>query len=405
MSNKTVAQQGVDDLVMLPKVSEESIVENIKKRYDNDLIYTYIGPVLVSINPYKDLRNTGEQFVGMYHGHFPHENPPHLYALAEEAHRTMKGEGTNQCILISGESGAGKTEAAKIIMGYISFVTGKSDKVEYVKRVVLESNPLLEAFGNAKTIRNNNSSRFGKYFEIQFDQYGDPCGGKVTNYLLEKSRVVYQQEGERNFHFFYNLICGAGNNEMQKLQLYSADNFYYTSQGNSLTVDGMDDAQDYKEVRTAMSVVGISPQEQNDIIQIVAGILHIGNIYFVEGQKGHATVHDPNSLQLASKVLGVDAFILQNALLQRVIQTGGGGATSARGTTYNVPQNVEQATGAKNALAREIYSRLFDWIVAKVNTALQKYQVPFKTVIGILDIYGFEIFGVLLIFFYFLIFY
>jgi len=391
MSNKTVAKQGVDDLVMLPKVTEEAIVENIRKRYENDLIYTYIGPVLISMNPYKDLKNTGEHIVTNYRGRFPHENPPHAYALAEEAYRTMKGEGLNQCILISGESGAGKTEAAKIIMSYVSFVTGKSERVEYVKSVVLESNPLLEAFGNAKTIRNNNSSRFGKYFEIQFDAYGDPSGGKITNYLLEKSRVVYQQENERNFHFFYNLLSGADDQTVQSLSLYTADNYFYTNQGQSYTVEGMDDSSDYRDVRNSMSVVGIPNDEQENIVMLIAGVLHLGNVAFSQDGKGNAAVGDPNVLNFAASMLSVDPYTLTNAMLFRVIQTGGSGARG--GSTYNVPQNPQQALGAKDALSREIYSRLFDWIVNKINTSLGKYQTPFKSVLGILDIYGFEIFG------------
>eukprot|EP01117_Protostelium_nocturnum_P004082 TRINITY_DN1536_c3_g1_i2.p1 TRINITY_DN1536_c3_g1~~TRINITY_DN1536_c3_g1_i2.p1 ORF type:complete len:1084 (-),score=304.60 TRINITY_DN1536_c3_g1_i2:217-3468(-) len=392
-SNKTVAKQGVDDLVMLPKVSEDAIVENIRKRYENDLIYTYIGPVLISMNPYKDLKNTGEHLVGMYRNHFPHENPPHCYALAEEAYRAMRGEGLSQCVLISGESGAGKTEAAKIIMSYISFVTGKSDRVEFVKSVVLESNPLLESFGNAKTIRNNNSSRFGKYLEIQFDAYGDPSGGKVTNYLLEKSRVVYQQGNERNFHFFYNLLAGADDRTVQNLTLYAPEYFFYVNQGESPTVDGMNDAEDYQDVLKSMRVVGISDAERENILYIIAGILHLGNLAFTPDAKGNAVVTGNNAqaLQLASGLLQVDGSTLTSALTFRVIQTGGSGART--GSTYNVPQNPQQALGAKDALSREIYSRLFDWIVAKINAALGKYQTPFRSVIGILDIYGFEIFG------------
>jgi len=334
MSNKTVAKQGVDDLVMLPKVTEEAIVENIRKRYENDLIYTYIGPVLISMNPYKDLKNTGEHIVTNYRARFPHENPPHAYALAEEAYRTMKGEGLNQCILISGESGAGKTEAAKIIMSYVSFVTGKSERVEYVKSVVLESNPLLEAFGNAKTIRNNNSSRFGKYFEIQFDAYGDPSGGKITNYLLEKSRVVYQQENERNFHFFYNLLSGADDQTVQSLSLYTADNYFYTNQGQSYTVEGMDDSSDYRDVRNSMTVVGIPNNEQENIVMLIAGVLHLGNVAFGQDGKGNAAVGDANVLNFAASMLSVDPYTLTNALLFRVIQTGGSGAVVVRRTMF-----------------------------------------------------------------------
>jgi len=388
---KAVAQQGVDDMVMLPKVGEDAIVENIKKRYEHNLIYTCIGPVLIAVNPYKNLGNSGKEFVAMYHGHFPHENPPHLYTLGEEAYRSMKSEKTNQCILISGESGAGKTESAKIIMGYISFVTGGSEKVEYVKRVVLESNPLLEAFGNAKTLRNNNSSRFGKYFEIQFDGNGDPSGGKITNYLLEKSRVVYQQNGERNYHFFYNLLAGASQDEISNLGLGGPEYFFYVNQGQCYTVDGINDREDYQEVRTAMTTMSITPDEQWYILQMIAGILHLGNVSFTEDQKGNAKVADKGTLEFAAALFQVDAMSLLNSLTYRVIQTGG--ASSARASTYNVPQNPSQASGAKDAMAREVYSRLFDWLVIKVNAALSYYQVPYKNVIGILDIYGFEIFN------------
>jgi len=257
--------------------------------------------------------------------------------------------------------------------------------------VVLESNPLLEAFGNAKTIRNNNSSRFGKYLEIQFDAYGDPSGGKITNYLLEKSRVVYQQENERNFHFFYNLLAGADDQTVQRLSLYTSDNFFYTNQGACYTVDGMDDSSDYRDVRHSMTVVGVTPADQENIIQLVAGILHLGNVAFGNDAKGNATVGDGNVLHFAASMLSVDASTLTSALLFRVIQTGGSGARG--GSTYNVPQNPQQALGAKDALSREIYSRMFDWIIVKINASLGRYQTPFRSVIGILDIYGFEIFG------------
>lgn len=207
--NKGFETQGVDDLVMLPKVSEEGILENLRKRYNLQLIYTNIGPVLIAVNPYKDLGISNEDWISCYKGRFRHELPPHIFALAEETYRMMKGEMVNQCVIISGESGAGKTESAKLIMKYVAAVSGSSEGVEYVKSVILESNPLLEAFGNAKTLRNNNSSRFGKYFEIKFDRKGDPAGGRITNYLLEKSRVVVPQPGERTFHVFYQLLAGS----------------------------------------------------------------------------------------------------------------------------------------------------------------------------------------------------
>lgn len=206
MQNKA----GVDDMVMLSKVSNDGINDNLKKRHQTDIIYTYIGHVLISVNPYKEIKNLyTDRTLKDYKGKYRYEMPPHVYALADDMYRTMLNERQNQCVIISGESGAGKTEASKKIMQFVAAVSGNSPNVKHVKDMILESNPILEAFGNAKTIRNNNSSRFGKYMEIQFEIGGDPEGGKINNYLLEKSRVVYQQNNERNFHIFYQLLSGA----------------------------------------------------------------------------------------------------------------------------------------------------------------------------------------------------
>eukprot|EP01100_Stratorugosa_tubuloviscum_P009543 TRINITY_DN3_c0_g1_i1.p1 TRINITY_DN3_c0_g1~~TRINITY_DN3_c0_g1_i1.p1 ORF type:complete len:1096 (-),score=666.41 TRINITY_DN3_c0_g1_i1:101-3388(-) len=386
---KNFEQEGVDDLVMLPKVTEDQIIENIKKRYMVDLIYCNIGPVLVSINPFKRIPIFEQQHVQMYQGKFRHELPPHIFALAEETYRAMKNEGENQCVIISGESGAGKTEASKLIMNYVAAVSGAGQGVEYVKSVILDSNPLLEAFGNAKTLRNNNSSRFGKYFEIKFDARGDPCGGTITNYLLEKSRVTFQNQGERNFHVFYQVLAGASEDEAQRFQLYELQHFTYVNQSGCSTVDGMDDVHEYHDMKKAMATMAFTAQEQSDCIQMAAAILHIGNLAFVEDGKGSAQFYDPNALEIASQMLQVDSFALSSAILFRVINTGGPGG---RSSTYNVPQNVEQANSAKDALSKVIYSRMFDFIVQKVNVALQKTKAPHKAHIGILDIFGFEIF-------------
>lgn len=388
-TNKNFAQQGVDDLVMLPKVNEEGIIDNLKKRYMNNIIYTNIGPVLISVNPYKALPITGEDTIVKYQGKFRHELEPHVFALAEETYRAMKSEGHNQCVIISGESGAGKTEASKLVMKYISYVSGSGEAVDYVKHVILESNPLLEAFGNAKTLRNNNSSRFGKYFEIHFDNNGDPVGGSITNYLLEKSRVTFQTPGERSFHVFYMLLSGASDAEANQWQLYSADNFFYLNQSGCYTADGIDDVKEYHAMRNAMNVINIPADHQQGILRLVAGILHIGNMTFHEDNKGNAVISDPQVLDLAAGMLGVEKFALQSAILFRVVNTGQAGG---RQSTYNVPQNGEQAAYARDATAKAVYDRVFDYIVRCVNTALQKHKITPKTVIGVLDIFGFEIF-------------
>lgn len=295
--------------------------------------------------------------------------------------------GDSQCVIITGESGAGKTEAAKLIMKYISAVSGDSAEINYVKDVILGSNPLLEAFGNAKTLRNNNSSRFGKYFEIQFDRLGDPVGGKINHYLLEKSRVVRQIAGERCFHIFYHLLAGATQPEMDTMFLYEPQHFNYLAQSGCFTVDNMDDAKEMQEVRHSMDTMGISQQEQTNIWGMLAGILHLGNVYFSEaGDK--AQIVDQAALDLVARMFTCDANLLRTALVSRFLTTG----TGATAETYQVPNNKVQAEAARDSLAKTIYSRIFDFLVGKINIALAKYQLPFSTVLGVLDIYGFEIF-------------
>lgn len=207
---------GVDDLVLMPnKLTEAAIADNLRKRYASDMIYTYIGPSLIAINPYKRLGIFSDKELGIYHGANSYENPPHIYAVAERMWQNLIADNDNQCVIISGESGAGKTESSKLVMNYISAVSARArdptygNIVEDVKNIITESNPLLESFGNAKTLRNNNSSRFGKYFEINFLRSGSPVGGKISNFLLEKSRVVGIKPGERSFHIFYQLVKAA----------------------------------------------------------------------------------------------------------------------------------------------------------------------------------------------------
>jgi myosin-1 len=383
-------QQGVDDLVLLPQVTEDGICGNLLKRFRSDLIYTNIGPVLISVNPFRWIKGIcDDENVDQFRGRFRHEVQPNIFALAEEAYRSVKNEQENQCVIITGESGAGKTEAAKLIMKYISAVSGNSPEIAYVKDVILQSNPLLEAFGNAKTLRNNNSSRFGKYFEIQFNRYGDPSGGKINHYLLEKSRIVYQKEGERAFHIFYQLLSGAHQQMIESLQLYQPEYFGYIANSRCFTIQGVDDAEDFKETVQAMYTIGIDEATQQNIFSLVASVLHLGNIQFAENGQGNSDIADDNALNVAAAILQVDPFTLRNALTFRVINTGGAGG---RTSTYNVPQNKVQAEGARDALAKTIYSRIFDYLIEKTNQALSKFNLEFACVIGVLDIYGFEIF-------------
>lgn len=275
-------------------------------------------------------------------------------------------------------------------MKFISLVSGSGDQINYVKNVILESNPLLEAFGNAKTLRNNNSSRFGKYFEIQFDRLGDPVGGKINHYLLEKSRVVKRITGERAYHIFYQFLSGADAQTQQYYQLYEAQHFGFLNQSECYTVDGVNDVQEYADTVHAMQTVGITADEQSCLWGMLAGILHFGNVYFTEDAKGNAAVHDAGPVQLAAQMWNTDAAALQRALTFRTVTTGVGD----KAETYNVPSNLVQAYAARDSLAKTIYSRIFDFIVEKTNQALSRYQMAYSVVIGVLDIYGFEIFKV-----------
>lgn len=382
---QNVRQSGVDDMVLLSKITEEAIVENLKKRYMDDFIFTYIGPVLISVNPFKQLPYFTEKEIEMYQGAAQYENPPHIYALADTMYRNMLIDGENQCVIISGESGAGKTVAAKYIMGYISKVSGGGSKVQHVKDIILKSNPLLEAFGNAKTVRNNNSSRFGKYFEIQFSRGGEPDGGKISNFLLEKSRVVSQNTGERNFHIFYQLLEGATAEDRENLGITSPDYYFYLNQSAVYHVEEVSDKKEFAETMAAMDVVGLTHEAQANVLQIVAGILHLGNIAFRESGN-YAVVESADFLAFPSYLLGIDQNRLQEKLTSRKMDSKWGGKSEV----IDVTLNVEQACFTRDALSKALYTRLFDYLVEAVNKAMRKEVEEYN--IGVLDIYGFEIF-------------
>ncbi|EDL26193.1 myosin IE [Mus musculus] len=380
-----VKHSGVDDMVLLSKITESSIVENLKKRYMDDYIFTYIGSVLISVNPFKQMPYFGEKEIEMYQGAAQYENPPHIYALADSMYRNMIIDRENQCVIISGESGAGKTVAAKYIMSYVSRVSGGGPKVQHVKDIILQSNPLLEAFGNAKTVRNNNSSRFGKYFEIQFSPGGEPDGGKISNFLLEKSRVVMRNPGERSFHIFYQLIEGASPEQKQSLGITSMDYYYYLSLSGSYKVDDIDDKRDFQETLHAMNVIGIFSEEQTLVLQIVAGILHLGNISFKE-VGNYAAVESEEFLAFPAYLLGINQDRLKEKLTSRQMDSKWGGKSES----IHVTLNVEQACYTRDALAKALHARVFDFLVDSINKAMEKDHEEYN--IGVLDIYGFEIF-------------
>lgn len=390
-----MAQQkepGVIDFVLLDKIDTDNFMKNLELRFKSGKIYTYIGEVCVSVNPYKTMNIYGNDQVEKYKGREIYENPPHIFAIADASHKVMKQQGRDTCIVISGESGSGKTEASKIIMKYIAAVTnqGGQKDIERVKNVLIQSNAILEAFGNAKTNRNDNSSRFGKYMDIHFDFKGDPIGGHINKYLLEKSRVILQQEGERNFHCFYQLLAGASDDLLRKLHLSrSPDTYYYVKQGKSARVDSINDRTDYKGVLSSLTTLQFSQDDVDTLWRIVAAILHLGTVEFRIEDGESIKVKDRKVTDCVAELLKVDKNEVNKALCERVI--------AARGDIMRKEHTEKEANYGRDALAKAIYDRLFTWIVDRINNAIaidkNNYSKNYKSsLIGVLDIYGFEIF-------------
>lgn len=376
---------GVSDLTLLSKVSNDAINDNLKKRFEGAEIYTYIGHVLVSVNPFRDLGIYTDQVLDSYKGKNRLEMPPHVFAIAESAYYNMKAYHDNQCVIISGESGAGKTEAAKRIMQYIANVSGEqSGEIKKIKDMVLATNPLLESFGNAKTLRNNNSSRFGKYLQIHFNQQGEPVGADITNYLLEKTRVVGQITNERNFHIFYQFTKGASKQYQELFGIQKPETYLYTSRSKCFDVDGIDDLAEYQDTLNAMKTIGLSQAEQDEIFRMLATVLWIGNIQFKEDDSGYAEVADKSVVDFVAYLMEVTPEQLVKGITIRIL-------TPRNGEVIESPANPSQATATRDALAKAIYNNLFDWIVDRINISLKAKQATANT-IGILDIYGFEIF-------------
>ncbi|XP_034549376.1 unconventional myosin-Ib isoform X3 [Notolabrus celidotus] len=379
---------GVGDMVLLEPLSEETFLDNLRNRFDHNEIYTYIGSVVISMNPYRSLPIFTPDKVEEYRNRNFYELSPHIYALADEAYRSLRDQDKDQCILITGESGAGKTEASKLVMSYVAAVCGKGQEVNKVKEQLLQSNPVLEAFGNAKTVRNDNSSRFGKYMDIEFDFKGDPLGGVISNYLLEKSRVVKQPRGERNFHVFYQLLSGASDDTLKKLKLDRDFSKYNYLSLDSAAVNGLDDAANFRTVRNAMQIVGFMEDEVQSVLELVAAVLKLGNIEFKPESRCNGTdesrIKDKNDLKEMCELLGIEQSVLERAFSYRTVE--------AKLEKVSTTLNVAQAYYARDALAKNLYSRLFSWLVTRINESIKAQAKTRHKVMGVLDIYGFEIF-------------
>ncbi|XP_068775615.1 unconventional myosin-Vb [Struthio camelus] len=376
---------GEDDLVALSYLHEPAVLHSLRVRFlEANAIYTYCGIILVAINPYKQLPIYEEEVIYAYSGREMGDMDPHIFALAEEAYKQMSRYGKNQSLIISGESGAGKTASAKYAMRYFTAVGGSLGDSSMEDKV-LASSPVMEAFGNAKTTRNDNSSRFGKYIEIGFSQ-AYVMGATIKTYLLEKSRVTFQAKAERNYHIFYQLCASAALPELQGLGLCGAESFRYTSQGQCTHVEGTDDAADLDSTRHAFSLLGVLETEQLELFSVLTAILHLGNI-MVRGRDRHGdgcfVEPTDKALGLFCTLLGIEESQVSRWLCYRKLVT--------TGETYMKPLSRQQALDSRDALAKYMYGQIFRWMASRVNRALRSPE-GYHTSIGILDIYGFEMF-------------
>ncbi|KAJ6366005.1 hypothetical protein OIU77_002555 [Salix suchowensis] len=370
---------GVDDLMQLSYLNEPSVLYNLQYRYNRDMIYTKAGPVLVAINPFKEVPLYGNNYIEAYKN--KSMESPHVYAITDTAIREMIRDEVNQSIIISGESGAGKTETAKIAMQYLAALGGGSG-IEYE---ILKTNPILEAFGNAKTLRNDNSSRFGKLIEIHFSETGKISGAKIQTFLLEKSRVVQCMEGERSYHIFYQLCAGASPKLRDKINLKIASEYKYLRQSNCYTITGVDDAGCFHVVTEALDIVHVSKENQESVFAMLAAVLWLGNVSFsVVDNENHVEPVVDEGLTTVAKLIGCNLGELKLALSTRKMRVGN--------DTIVQRLTLSQAIDTRDALAKSIYSCLFDWLVEQVNKSLAVGKRRTGRSISILDIYGFESF-------------
>ncbi|XP_054842778.1 unconventional myosin-Vb isoform X2 [Eublepharis macularius] len=378
---------GENDLTALSYLHEPAVLHNLKVRFlESNHIYTYCGIVLVAINPYEQLPIYGQDVIYAYSGQNMGDMDPHIFAVAEEAYKQMARDEKNQSIIVSGESGAGKTVSAKYAMRFFASVGGSSSETN-IEEKVLASSPIMESIGNAKTTRNDNSSRFGKYIQIGFDKRYHIIGANMRTYLLEKSRVVFQAEDERNYHIFYQLCASSGLPEFKDLSLTCAEDFFYTAQGGDTSIDGVDDASDFEKTRQAFTLLGVKESHQMAIFKILAAILHLGNVDVQPERDGESCtiLKQDEHLHNFCRLLGVEHSQMEHWLCHRKLVT-----TSE---TYIKTMSAQQAVNARNALAKHIYAQLFNWIVQHINKALYT-TVKQHSFIGVLDIYGFETFEV-----------
>uniref|UniRef100_A0A8K9XKD0 Uncharacterized protein n=1 Tax=Oncorhynchus mykiss TaxID=8022 RepID=A0A8K9XKD0_ONCMY len=380
---------GVEDMSTLAELHEAAIMYNLYLRYQKDCIYTNIGSILAAVNPYKQIPDLYDPAaVDLYCRHHLGELPPHIFAVANECYRCLWKRHDSQCVLISGESGAGKTESTKLLLQFLSVMsqnsagTAHTERSTRVEQAIIQSSPIMEAFGNAKTMYNNNSSRFGKFIQLHFSQSGNIQGGCIIDYLLEKNRVVRQNPGERNYHIFYALLAGADKNHRELYFLSEGpESYHYLSQSGCVKDRSLDDLKLYDSFM-ALKVMQFSDEEMRDVFKLLSAVLLMGNIEFMTA--GGAQITSKGVVSNVSDLLGLDSFQLSEVLTQR--------SMILRGEEICSPLTVEQAVCSRDSVAMALYAQSFSWIITRINQKVRGKD-NFKS-IGILDIFGFENFEV-----------
>ncbi|XP_076864017.1 unconventional myosin-XV [Brachyhypopomus gauderio] len=373
-------EDGVEDMTQIEDLNEAAVLFNLKRRFERELIYTYIGSILVALNPYKMYNIYGTDMVLQHKGRAFGESPPHLFAIGNAAYTKMMDAKQDQCIIISGESGSGKTEATKLVLRYLAAIQHKRNITQQIE--ILEAAPLLESFGNAKTVRNDNSSRFGKFIEI-FLEEGVISGAITSQYLLEKSRIVFQAKDERNYHIFYEMLAGLPSQQKQSLYLQEAETYYYLNQGGDCEIIGKSDGEDFRRVVSAMEILHFNAEDQYSIFRVLSSILHLGNVFFERHETDSqemASVVSAQEIRVVAELLQISPESLQKSITFKVMET-------LREKIYT-PLTVESAVDARDAVSKILYSLLFNWITDRINKLVYPRNEALS--ISILDIYGFE---------------
>ncbi|XP_063983147.1 unconventional myosin-IXa-like isoform X2 [Diachasmimorpha longicaudata] len=380
------------DLCQLPDLNEQTLLDNLRARFLAGNIYTYVGSILIAVNPFKFYPIYNPKYVKLYQNRrLGPDIPPHIFAIADAAYHSMLKEKKNQCIVISGESGSGKTESTNFLLHHLTALSQKGSHGSGVEQTILSAGPVLEAFGNAKTAHNNNSSRFGKFIQVNYKENGMVHGAVVQKYLLEKSRIVSQGKNERNYHVFYYLLAGANDQERQVLHLESPDRYNYLNKSGCYGLENIDERHEFSRLKQSMEMVGFTPEKQRRLFAVLSAVLLLGNVEFQPRKSYHhhdeaVGVKNPEVVAIISELLRVKQETLLAALTAK--------RARASGETLVINYRLPEAIAARDAMAKCLYGALFDWIVLQVNHALLSKKDTLRDhqghSIGVLDIFGFE---------------